>query len=101
MILRAIIGSGKMGSILWIRSHCGKEVDVSFFETWRAKPELAGGRILLDQGIHMLDLFLHLCGGFDEVHAFVSNLFLKIKGIDDNVFAIFKNSETRVQTPKR
>jgi predicted dehydrogenase len=42
----------------------------------------------------MLDLFLHLGGGFDEVKAFVSNLYWKIEGIEDNVFAIFRNNET-------
>jgi 1,5-anhydro-D-fructose reductase (1,5-anhydro-D-mannitol-forming) len=94
--MKAIVESGEMGRILWMRGRYGKEVDASYFETWRAKPELAGGGILLDQGIHMLDLFLYLCGGFDEVHAFVSNLFWKIEGIEDNVFAIFKNSETGV-----
>src|SRR5690606_1222943 len=62
--------------------------------TWRAKKDLAGGGILLDQGIHMLDLFLYLGGSFDQVHAFVSNLYWKLEGIEDNVFAIMKNSRS-------
>jgi 1,5-anhydro-D-fructose reductase (1,5-anhydro-D-mannitol-forming) len=97
--MKAIVESGEMGRILWMRGRYGKEVDASYFETWRAKPELAGGGILLDQGIHMLDLFLHLCGGFDEVHAFVSNLYWKIEGIEDNVFAIFKNASRPESAP--
>lgn len=94
--MKHIVDSGEMGKVLWMRGRYGKEVDESFFQGWRARPELAGGGIMLDQGIHMLDLFLHLGGSFDEVHAFVSNLFWKIEGIEDNVFAIFKSSQTGV-----
>jgi 1,5-anhydro-D-fructose reductase (1,5-anhydro-D-mannitol-forming) len=92
--MKQIVESGELGKVLWMRGRYGKEVDVKFFEGWRAKPELSGGGILLDQGIHMVDLFLHLGGGFDEVSAFVSNLFWKIDGIEDNVFAIYRNNQT-------
>ena len=96
MRMKQIIDDGELGKVLWIRGRYGKEVDLSYFDGWRAKPELAGAGILLDQGIHMADLMLHLGGSFDEVHAFVSNLFWKIEGIEDNVFAIFRNSQTGV-----
>jgi predicted dehydrogenase len=92
--MKKIVDSGDLGRVLWVRGRYGKEVDESFFEGWRANPELAGGGILLDQGIHMLDLLSHLGGEFDEVSAFVSNLFWKIDGIEDNVFAIFRNSKS-------
>ncbi|MCH6255224.1 Gfo/Idh/MocA family oxidoreductase [Puniceicoccaceae bacterium K14] len=94
--MKEIIDSKEMGKVLWMRGRYGKEVDESYFDTWRADPKLAGAGIMLDQGIHMLDLFLHFCGDFDEVHALVSNLFWKIEGVEDNVFAIMKNSETGV-----
>ncbi|MDQ8180924.1 Gfo/Idh/MocA family oxidoreductase [Pelagicoccus sp. SDUM812005] len=94
--MKSLIESGELGKILWMRGRYGKEVDDSYFETWRADPKLAGGGIMLDQGIHMLDLFMYFCGGFDVVHALVSNLYWKIDGGEDNVFAIFKNSETGV-----
>ncbi|MBC2606936.1 Gfo/Idh/MocA family protein [Pelagicoccus albus] len=94
--MKTLIESGEFGKLLWMRGRYGKEVDEAYFDTWRAKPELAGAGIMLDQGIHMLDLFLHFCGGFDEVHALVSNLYWKIEGIEDNVFAIFKNLQSGV-----
>ena len=92
--MKQIIDSGEMGRILWMRGRYGKEVNRSFFNGWRAKKALAGGGIMLDQGIHMLDLFLYLGGGFDEVQAMVSNLYWKIDGIEDNVFANFRCSKT-------
>ena len=94
--MKEMIDSGELGKVLWMRGRYGKEVDGSYFEGWRAKPELAGGGIMLDQGIHMLDLFLHLGGNFDEIHAFVSNLFWKMDGLEDNVFAILRSSETGI-----
>jgi predicted dehydrogenase len=94
--IKTIVDSGEMGKILWMRGRYGKEVDESFFNGWRAKKELAGGGIMLDQGIHMLDLFLYLGGGFDEVQAMASNLFWKIDGIEDNVFANFRSSRTGI-----
>ncbi|QVL50106.1 MAG: Gfo/Idh/MocA family oxidoreductase [Thiocapsa sp.] len=94
MRMKQIVDDGELGKVLWLRGRYGKEVDPSYFDGWRANPELAGAGILLDQGIHMADLMLQLGGGFDEVHAFVSNLFWKIEGIEDNVFAIFRNSRT-------
>jgi 1,5-anhydro-D-fructose reductase (1,5-anhydro-D-mannitol-forming) len=94
--MKQIVDSGEMGRILWMRGRYGKEVDESFFQGWRAKKELAGGGIMLDQGIHMLDLFLYLGGGFDEVQAMVSNLYWKIDGIEDNVFANFRSSKTGI-----
>jgi len=94
--MKEIVESDELGKVLWIRGRYGKEVDQSFFNGWRANPELAGGGILLDQGIHMVDLFLHLGGEFDEVSSFVSNLFWKINGIEDNVFAIFRDSRSGI-----
>ena len=87
---KELVDSGVYGRILWMRGRYGKSVDESFYSDWRAKKELAGGGILMDQGIHMLDLFLMMAGEFDEVHAFVSNLYWKI-GVEDNVFATFRS----------
>lgn len=92
--IKSIIHKGEMGKVLWMRGRYGKSVDSSFYEAWRSKKEQVGGGILLDQGIHMLDLFLYLGGDFDEVKAFVSNLYWKELDLEDNVFAIMKNTQT-------
>jgi len=96
MKMKEIIDSGEMGKLLWMRGRYGKEVNNDFFKGWRTKKELAGGGILLDQGIHMLDLFRYFAKDFDEVKAFVSNLYWKLEGLEDNAFVILRNSETGV-----
>ena len=92
--MKEIAESGEYGRILWMRGRYGKSVDGDYLKTWRADKSLAGGGILIDQGIHMLDLFMYLGGEFDEVQATVSSLYWKIPGIEDNVFAILRNSHT-------
>jgi len=90
---KELVESGVYGRILWMRGRYGKSVDESFYNNWRAKKELAGGGILMDQGIHMLDLFLTMGGDFDEVQAMVSSLYWKLE-VEDNVFAILRNRST-------
>lgn len=87
---KALIDSGVHGRLLWMRGRYGKSVDERFYSNWRSKRDLAGGGILIDQGIHMLDLFLMMAGDFDEVQAFVSTLYWKLD-VEDNVFAILRN----------
>lgn len=89
---KKMIDSGAYGRILWMRGRYGKSVDQNFFKDWRSKKELAGGGIMMDQGIHMLDLFLMFAGDFDEVMATVSNLYWHLD-VEDNVFAIFKRKD--------
>jgi predicted dehydrogenase len=89
------IDSGEYGRILWLRGRYGKSVDESFYNNWRSDRSLAGGGILMDQGIHMLDLLMYFAGGFDEVKSFCSNLYWNLD-VEDNVFAILKNSRNNV-----
>ncbi len=95
-VMKRLVDSGSYGRLLWMRGRYGKSVDKNYFSTWRASRDLAGGGILLDQGIHMLDLFLLLAGEFDEVQAMVSSLYWKLDGIEDNVFANLRNRSTGV-----
>jgi predicted dehydrogenase len=92
--MRQIVDSRQYGRILWMRGRYGKSVDADFLRGWRAKKDLSGGGILIDQGIHMLDLFLYLGESFDEVQAMVSSLYWQQPGIEDNVFAHLRNSKT-------
>lgn len=93
MYMKKLIDGGEYGKVLWSRGRYGKSVTDDFFNQWRAKKELAGGGILMDQGIHMLDLFLYLSGDYDIVKAEVSNLYWKMD-VEDNAYVILKDSIT-------
>lgn len=92
MLAKDRIETGNYGDILWMRGRYGKSVDEDFKNTWRAKKEMAGGGILLDQGIHMLDLMLHFIDDFHEVKAFCQQQYWDLE-IEDNVFAMFRNAK--------
>lgn len=91
--MKKLIDSGEYGKVLWSRGRYGKSVTENYFTEWRAKKEMSGGGIIIDQGIHMLDLFLYLTGDYNVVKAEVSNLYWKMD-VEDNAFVILKNSET-------
>ena len=92
-LMKKLIDKNEFGKVLWMRGRYGKSVDNTFYDNWRAKYRYAGGGILIDQGIHMLDLFLYLGGDFDNIHASVSNLYWNLN-VEDNVFATLENTKT-------
>ncbi len=87
---RAIISSGRLGKIVAVRGVYGKSGGKSFPQSWRNDRNISGGGILLDQGIHMLDLFLYFCNDFESVKCFTSNSFWKFV-TEDNAHLIMKN----------
>lgn len=90
-----IIQSGELGKIINLRGVYGKSKVIPFSGGWRSKRELAGGGILLDQGIHMLDLMRLFCGEFVEVKSYVSNDYWK-HDVEDNAYALLKDEFGRI-----
>ncbi len=92
---KRIVESGRLGHILWLRGIYGKSGGPRFEQEWRSDKELVGGGILLDQGIHMLDLFRFFCGDFVEVKSMVSTAFWNIN-VEDNAFALLRDGQGRI-----
>ena len=59
-------------------------------DDWRSKKKLSGGGILLDQGIHLLDLLRFFNGDFQEYKSFISNKFWNYD-VEDNAFALMRD----------
>ena len=87
----AIARSGDLGRIINLRGVYGKSKFISYGESsiWRTQRAIAGGGILLDQGIHMVDLMRLFAGEFSQVHSFVSNDFWK-HDVEDNAYALMR-----------
>lgn len=85
-----IVRSGELGRILNMKGAYGKSAIINFQSDWRTKRDIAGGGILLDQGIHMVDLMRLFGGEFHDVHAFVSNDYWK-HDVEDNAFALMRS----------
>ena len=90
-----IIKSGELGGIINMRGIYGKSKIIPFSGGWRAERKYSGGGILLDQGIHIVDLMRLFCGEFVDVKSFVSNRFWK-HDVEDNVYALMRDEQGRV-----
>jgi predicted dehydrogenase len=88
---KRIIDSGEFGRVINIRGIYGKSSIIPFPGGWRSERRYAGGGILLDQGIHMLDMIRFFAGDFEEVKSFVSNDYWH-HDVEDNAYAIMRNS---------
>lgn len=88
-----ILRSGELGRVINMRGIYGKAKLVTFSQSdWRTKREIAGGGVLLDQGIHMVDLMRLFGGDFTEVHSFVSNNHWGYD-VEDNAYALMRTAD--------
>ena len=87
----SIVQSKALGDVINLRGVYGKSKIISFESDWRTKRAYAGGGILLDQGIHMLDLMRMFCGEFSEVYGFISNDHWQ-HDVEDNAYALMRTN---------
>lgn len=88
-----ILRSGELGKVINLRGLYGKSKLITFNQPdWRTKREIAGGGVLLDQGIHIVDLMRLFAGEFQEVHSFISNSHWKYD-VEDNAYALMRTSD--------
>jgi predicted dehydrogenase len=91
----SLVRSGRLGEIINLRGIYGKSTIVPFAGSWRAERRYAGGGILLDQGIHMVDLIRLFGGEFTDVKSFVSNRHWK-EDVEDNAYALMRGEQGRI-----
>ena len=91
---KSIINKNTFGKIINMKGVYGKSQMISFNQTdWRTKREESGGGILLDQGIHMLDLMRYLSGeDFTEICSFIDNAFWSFD-VEDNAYVLMKSRD--------
>ncbi|MBE0613495.1 MAG: Gfo/Idh/MocA family oxidoreductase [Burkholderiales bacterium] len=88
-----ILNSGELGRVINMRGVYGKAKLITFNQPdWRTKRAIAGGGVLLDQGIHMVDLMRLFGGEFTEVRSFISNSHWGYD-VEDNAYALMRNAD--------
>ena len=94
---KKIIDSKKFGKIINMKGIYGKSQMISFNDKnhpsfWRTKRKISGGGVLLDQGIHMVDLIRYLGGEFKVMASHVSNRMWNYD-VEDNAYALLKTKD--------
>ena len=92
---KAMLDSGLLGKVVCARGAYGKAGALDFARQWRSNEEQAGGGILLDQGIHMLDLLLFFMGDLNVEWSGFDNLVWKDIALEDNAMAILRTRDGR------
>jgi len=88
-----IIRSGELGRIINLRGVYGKSKLITFNQPdWRTKRVVAGGGVLLDQGIHMVDLMRLFAGEFIEVQSIVTNSHWGYD-VEDNAYVLMRTED--------
>jgi predicted dehydrogenase len=88
---KKIIESGSMGKLLWLRGVYGKAGSIDYNKNWRNYSKYSGGGILIDQGIHMIDLMRYFSEqNFTRINSFVTTSYWNIES-EDNAFAIMQS----------
>jgi predicted dehydrogenase len=91
-----IIQSNELGKVINLRGVYGKSQLITFNQPdWRTKREIAGGGVLLDQGIHMVDLMRLFAGEFTKIHSFIENSHWNYD-VEDNAYALMRTVDGKV-----
>jgi len=83
---------GLIGELMFLRCYYGMCGRLGYERDWRANPEIAGGGELLDQGIHVLDLFHWFAGSFSRVLGFTATMFWNTP-VEDNAFVLLRTNK--------
>lgn len=92
---KALVDSGVLGELMFIRARYGHGGRIGYDKEWRAQPELSGGGELIDQGVHLIDLARWFLGNFTEIQGF-SHTYYWDMPVDDNGFLLLKTAKKQV-----
>ena len=91
IVAKKNIETRKLGKIIWFRGVYGKAGSIDFNKNWRNYKNFSGGGILIDQGIHMIDLIRYFAGeNLECIHSHISTSFWDIQS-EDNAFLLLKS----------
>jgi predicted dehydrogenase len=82
--------NGLVGAPVFLRAVYGICGRPGYEKEWRADPRVTSGGQLMEQGIHVVDLFRWFLGEIKDVTGLVETLYWPIQPLEDNAFVIFR-----------
>jgi predicted dehydrogenase len=100
LLAKKAIEDGRLGKILLASCQMRWSRDQAYYDSapWRGTWELDGGGCLMNQGIHSIDLLLHLAGDALAVSAFQGPLTHKRIEVEDNLCATVRFANGAIGT---
>jgi predicted dehydrogenase len=92
---RAMVEEGAVGPLMYVRGRYGHGGRAGYEREWRARPEVAGGGELLDQGVHLIDLARWFAGDMALAGAHVGTFFWDTP-VEDNGFVLLRGPAGQV-----
>jgi len=87
-----LVEDGSIGKPYFVRCVYGHGGRPGYEKEWRASKEICGGGELLDQGVHVVDLFRWFMGDFEEAYGLIPTYYWDMK-VEDNAFAFFSTKK--------
>jgi predicted dehydrogenase len=87
---KSLLDSNALGPLYFLRCRYGHGGRPGYEEHWCTDRELSGGGVLLEQGIHILDLVRYLLGEPARVMGSVSRFFWNFPDVEDNCFLLLE-----------
>ncbi len=94
MLLRSLINSDEIGDPFYVK--CGWVRKQSSSEKWFTKKEESGGGVIIDLGIHLLDLVLWLLGYPEVSSVATTNFNHNTKNVEDTSISCIKCKNSAV-----
>jgi predicted dehydrogenase len=93
---KELLDEGVLGPLYFMRCCYGHGGRPGYEKAWCTDLELSGGGVLLEQGIHILDLVRHLLGEPVQVCAEAPRFFWNFPDVEDNCFLLLKTESGQV-----
>jgi predicted dehydrogenase len=87
---REMVRAGSIGRLIQLRARYGYGARPEHEKEWRADAELAGGGALLDEGVHVVDLFHWFAGPAQRAQAELQTAVWDLGRLEDNAFAMLR-----------
>lgn len=91
-----LVHSGALGRLITLRARYGHGGRPGLEHEWRSDPAQAGGGELMDQGVHLADLFHWLAGMPTDVFAVTQTAVWPIRPLEDNAYAVLRFADGAV-----
>jgi predicted dehydrogenase len=93
---KELLDTGVLGSVYFARCSYGHGGRPGYETSWCTDQDLSGGGALLEQGIHILDLFRYLVGEPSHVIAQCKTFFWNFPVVEDNCFLLLKSTREQI-----